>query len=59
MLKLNPKIDKLVVTTSQLAFRFIEKFGFDLIQTEKDYWGPGLDLYLMEKQLKNNNNSRQ
>jgi ribosomal protein S18 acetylase RimI-like enzyme len=47
-LKQNPTVEKLVVTTSQLAYRFFEKFGFQLIKTEKDYWGPGLDLYEME-----------
>ncbi len=51
LLKSNPEIVKLVVTTSQLAFRFFEKFGFILIKTGKDYWGPGLDLFLMEIQL--------
>jgi len=43
------KVQKLVVTTSQLAYQFFEKFGFKLLQTEKDHWGPGLDLYLMER----------
>ncbi|MCT4639464.1 MAG: GNAT family N-acetyltransferase [Bacteroidales bacterium] len=51
LLKSNSEIVKLVVTTSQLAFRFFEKFGFNLIRTEKDYWGSGLDLFLMEIQL--------
>jgi ribosomal protein S18 acetylase RimI-like enzyme len=51
ILKTSPKVQKLVVTTSQLAFRFFEKFGYQLVQTEKDYWGQGLDLYLMEIKL--------
>ncbi|WP_103070381.1 GNAT family N-acetyltransferase [Aquimarina sediminis] len=50
ILKSNPVVEKLVVTTSQLAYGFFEKFGFQLIKTEKDYWGPGLDLYYMEQQ---------
>ena len=45
----NPSIKKLVVTTSQHAYRFFEKFGYTLVRTEKDHWGPGLDLYLMER----------
>ncbi len=33
--------------TSQVAYRFFEKFGFRLQHTEPDFWAPGLDLYLM------------
>jgi ribosomal protein S18 acetylase RimI-like enzyme len=49
ILKANPAVEKLVVSTSQFAYRFFEKFGYQLIQTEKDYWAQGLDLYLMEQ----------
>lgn len=51
ILKANPEVEKLVVNTSQLAYQFFAKFGYQLIQTEKDYWGKGLDLYLMEQKL--------
>ena len=44
-----PDLKKMVVRTSQLVYRFFEKFGFELKYTKKDYWGPGLDLYYMEK----------
>ncbi|NML23126.1 GNAT family N-acetyltransferase [Pseudoflavitalea sp. G-6-1-2] len=44
-----PGIEKLVVTTSQLAWKFFQKFGYVLVRTEKDHWGKGLDLYLMER----------
>lgn len=47
-LKQNPKVEKLVVTTSQLAFKFFEKFGYKLSKIEKNFWGEGLDLYEME-----------
>ncbi|UQD56855.1 GNAT family N-acetyltransferase [Flavobacterium sp. K5-23] len=47
-LKNNPKVEKLVVTTSQLAYNFFEKFGYKLSKIEKDFWGLGLDLYEME-----------
>ncbi len=47
--KSNLKIQKAIVTTSQLAYRFFEKFGFVLQRTEKDFWGKGLDLYQLEK----------
>ncbi|MDH7445867.1 GNAT family N-acetyltransferase [Aquimarina sp. 2201CG14-23] len=50
----NPLVEKSVVTTSQLAYKFFEKFGYNLIRTEKDYWGQGLDLYVMELQLNSN-----
>ena len=43
------RVQKLVVTTSQHAYLFFEKFGYQVLQTEKDHWGPGLDLYLMER----------
>lgn len=33
--------------TSQVAYRFFEKFGFRLVSTQTDYWAPGLDLYTM------------
>jgi len=46
-----PTVKKLIVTTSQLAYRFFEKFGLVLIKTEKDYWGKGLDLYWMEMEV--------
>ena len=47
-LRKDRRVEKLVVTTSQHAYRFFEKFGYSLIGTEKDYWGEGLDLYEME-----------
>ncbi|WP_298544530.1 GNAT family N-acetyltransferase [uncultured Aquimarina sp.] len=49
--KSNATIKKIVITTSQLAYRFFEKFDFTLKETEKNYWGPGLDLYLMERKI--------
>ncbi|HEY9260359.1 GNAT family N-acetyltransferase [Chitinophaga sp.] len=49
--KSDPTIEKLVVTTSQKAYKFFEKFGYGLVETQKDYWGPGLDLYLMEREF--------
>jgi len=52
ILESSPNVEKLVVTTSQLAFKIFGKFGYELVKVEKDYWGEGLDLYLMEKELK-------
>ncbi|NOG45856.1 MAG: GNAT family N-acetyltransferase [Calditrichaeota bacterium] len=44
----NPNIKKVIVTTSQLAYKFFEKFNFIHTNTEKNYWGKGLHLYTME-----------
>lgn len=52
ILKSDPTVKKLVVRTSQLAYGFFAKFGYQLIRVEKDYWGEGLDLYLMEQEIK-------
>lgn len=40
-------LKKHVVRTSQLAYRFFEKFGFKTEYTDQNYWGEGLDLYYM------------
>lgn len=40
-----------VVWTSQHAYLFYAKFGFVTSKIEKNYWGEGLDLYLMEKEV--------
>lgn len=40
-----------IVHTSQLAYRFFEKFGFILRETKADFWGPGLDYYKMDLEL--------
>lgn len=39
---------KIIVRTTQWVFPFYEKNGFQLIETQKDYWAPGFDLYKME-----------
>ena len=46
-LKVVHKVDAVQVRTSQLAYRFFEKFGFEITSTTKDFWAPGLDLYEM------------
>lgn len=45
----NSSIKTLIVETSQHAYKFFESFGYNLVKKEKDYWGEGLDLYLMEQ----------
>lgn len=41
-------VEKIKVRTSQQAWKFYEKNGFRLLETIKDYWAPGFDLYNME-----------
>ncbi len=41
------------VRTSQLAYRFFEKFGFRLMFTKPDYWGPAMHLYQLEREISN------
>ncbi len=36
------------VRTSQLAYKFYEKFGFEIKEIVKDFWDLGFDLYRME-----------
>lgn len=49
-LKEDGRVEKLIVRTSQLAYKFFEGFDYKLVKIEKDYWTPGLDLYLMERE---------
>ncbi|GGI56150.1 GNAT family N-acetyltransferase [Winogradskyella haliclonae] len=49
LLREDSRVEKFIVTTSQLAYKFFEKFGYEIIRVEKNYWGKGLDLYEMEK----------
>ena len=48
LLSEDDRVNKFTVSTSQLAYKFFEKFGYKTIRAEKDYWGIGLDLYEME-----------
>jgi len=41
-------IQKITVRTSQVAYKFYEKHGFELFEIKKDYWANGFDLYNME-----------
>ncbi len=44
-------LEKIIVRTSQLVFRFYEKHGFELKEIHRDYWAKDLDMYLMEIEL--------
>ncbi|AHM59051.1 acetyltransferase [Flammeovirgaceae bacterium 311] len=51
----NPAIRRVVVRTTQLAYKFYEKVGFTLLKTEKDFWAEGFDLYQMTLDLEHSN----
>jgi len=50
--KLNQKIKYIEVRTSQMAFKFYKKVGFELETIEKDFWAKGFNLYLMKLYIK-------
>ena len=43
----HPEIDIISVRTTQLAFRFYEKMGFELETIATDFWAENFDLYQM------------
>ena len=43
----NRNINKTIVRTSQLVYRFYEKNGFVLKEIHHDYWAKGYDMYYM------------
>jgi ribosomal-protein-alanine N-acetyltransferase len=45
-------VNIIVVRTSQLAYKFYEKFGFKLKEVTKNYWAEGFDLYHMEYDMR-------
>lgn len=46
-----PGVARVVVRTSQLAYRFYARQGFWLEETVPDYWAPGFDLYRLARKL--------
>jgi ribosomal protein S18 acetylase RimI-like enzyme len=41
-------VEKIIVRTSQLAYQFYEKHGFQLLEVVENYWAKGFHLYTME-----------
>lgn len=50
-LRLDPVLRKVTVRTSQTAYEFYKKQGFELNETRKNYWAEGFDLYLMSRKI--------
>ncbi|HMT27717.1 MAG TPA: GNAT family N-acetyltransferase [Bacteroidia bacterium] len=46
------KIKTISVRTSQFAYGFYKKFGFQTREIIKDYWAEGFDLYKMDADIK-------
>lgn len=49
LLRKDNRVEKFIVTTSQFAYKFFEKFGYSINKIKKNYWGEGLDLYEMTR----------
>ena len=47
LIRQQPTVRLIECSTSQVAYRFFEKFGFQLQYTKPNVWAPGLDLYFM------------
>jgi len=54
-LKRNTEVEIIRVRTSQHAYKFYGKMGFELEKIEKKYWAKNFDLYLMK--MKNETNT--
>jgi len=52
LIKENSAVEKIVVRTTQLVYKFYQKLGFELVETRKDFWAKGFDLYQMELPVK-------
>lgn len=53
ILRTNKSVQTITVRTSQLAYLFYQKNGFVLVETQRDYWAKGFDLYRMDYPMPN------
>lgn len=42
------QIKRIIVRTSNLAWQFYQKQGFELLSIHKDFWAKGIDMYKMK-----------
>jgi ribosomal protein S18 acetylase RimI-like enzyme len=52
-LKENLNVEQIIVRTTQLAYPFYEKLGFELERIESKFWSENFDLYQMKMINKN------
>lgn len=50
-IKKKKNINLIIVRTSQLAYKFYQKAGFQMEKIEKGFWAEGFDLYLMRLEV--------
>lgn len=48
LMKTHGSLRLIKVCTSQFAYQFYGRFGFQVVEIKRDFWGQGLDLYKME-----------
>ena len=51
-IKAHPDVETIMVRTSQLVYKFYERFGFETKEVVKDFWAKGFDLVRMEIRLR-------
>lgn len=44
-------IQEITVRTSQFAYKFYEKQGFEIVEINQNYWADGFDMYKMKYRL--------
>lgn len=50
-IKEDKKIKTISVRTSQLVYKFYEKFGLELREIAKDFWDEGFDMYRLDRDI--------
>ena len=47
----NPHVETIRVRTSQLVYPFFQKSGFSITNVIENYWGEGIHLYTMQREV--------